>query len=225
MFAIIGENFPAFHLLPRRIRAVVSLVANIIDEMNVVPNLELEKGWRFIDVGAHVGAYSALARRLVGRNGIVVAVEPDPDNFRELLVNMRLVGRNGIPVRAAICNRNGSRLFYRYYAGSLGSLLPGNSPKAPIIVNCLTLDRLYEILKKRRLIDRVDAVKVDVEGAEEEVLRGAPHVLEMSRFILVEVHDSNKLKPLAAILARSGFQVRAIGSHRHILGIKHKLAN
>ena len=152
----------------------MSLVANIFDEIDVLPNLRLEKDWRFVDVGAHVGAYSAIARRLVGRNGIVVAVEPDPDNFHELLFNMTLVGRNGILVKAAIYDKNESRVFYRFYAGSIGSLLAGDSPKVPIIVNCLTLDRLYEILRKRSLIDRVDAVKVDVEGAEEEVLRGAP---------------------------------------------------
>lgn len=224
-FARIGRAFPVFYRLPQRIRVIISLVANIIDEIPVLSQLRLEKGSRFLDVGAHVGSYSVLGSRLVGHNGVVVAVEPDPDNFRGLVFNARLAARNIIPVRAAIWNRNESREFFRGRAGALSSLLEENWRKQEraIIVECLTLDTLYAMLMKQVSIDRIDSVKVDVEGAEEQVLQGGRQVLKMARFIIVEVHSQDKLEQLASLLRKSGFRVKATKSRHHLIGSKEKL--
>jgi len=50
------------------------------------------RGCVFIDVGAHVGRYALLASRLVGAEGLVVAVEPVPENYAVLLDNIMRSG-------------------------------------------------------------------------------------------------------------------------------------
>ena len=102
MLGEVSRRFPFLRWCPIQIRALVSLLANIIDELQVIRHLTLGKGWCFIDVGAHVGAFSVLASRLVGHEGIVVSVEPDPDNFRALLFNIRLTGKNILPFKVAV---------------------------------------------------------------------------------------------------------------------------
>jgi len=221
MFAKCGERFPILYVLPLRARAVISLFANIIDEICVITHLRLEKGWRFLDIGAHVGAYSVIGCRLVGRSGIVIAVEPDPQNFRALLSNTRLVARNVIAVRAAMWNRNESRTFFCSHAGALSSLMLLRKPMNAVTVPCLTMDSLFDMLARQSAIDRIDAVKVDVEGAEQEVLQGGRHVLDKVKLILVEVHDWARVGQLVAILDRFGFRVEA--TKHHLIGTRETI--
>ncbi len=70
----------------------------------------LRKGWTFVDVGANVGYYTTLAAGLVGKEGKVVAFEPDPANYEILCRNVH-VNRfaNVICERYAISNRTGIR--------------------------------------------------------------------------------------------------------------------
>lgn len=216
MFGKFGRKFPFFHRLPIRLRAAVSLAANIIDEIYLIPQLRLEKGWCFVDIGAHVGAYSILASRLVGRSGFVIAVEPDPDNFRGLLFNAGLLARAVIAVRAAIWNKNELHALFRSETGARSSLLPHTKTMDTVVVPCLTLDSLYQMLLRKSLIDRIDAIKIDVEGSEREVLEGSLKVMKMVKFLLLEVHDLRRTGQLITMLGRSGLRAESINS-RYII--------
>ena len=66
-----------------------------------------------IDVGAHIGLYAIKASKLVGKNGFIVAIEPDEENFKFLVWNLRINRvKNIIPVRCALGDFSGFSKFY-----------------------------------------------------------------------------------------------------------------
>ncbi len=153
----------------------------------------MKPGSTFVDVGANVGAYSYWILSRIGRAGRVVAVEPDPDLARQLRYNVgvnRLGGRMRV-VEAAV----GA-------VGGTGGFAPGvrNSGEGRLVAvgGGLELDEdwipvrvvtLAEVVRDAG-IDRIDCLKVDVEGREAEVvqpfLRDAPRA-SWPRLLLVEM--------------------------------------
>lgn len=206
---------------PTAIHAFISSLVDIVDEIYILPRFKLKQGWCFMDVGANVGAYSVLASRMVGNKGVVISIEPHPDNFRALLFNTKLL-KNVIPIQAAIWNKNEYQKLYLPPAAAESSLVFKTSDKS-IKIMCLTLDSLYNKVRELLSIDHVDAIKIDVEGAEEKVLEGAKEVLHMVEFVLVEVHNSNRINKIACLLNKYGFAAKLLGSD-HIIGIKNTRA-
>jgi FkbM family methyltransferase len=144
-------------------------------------------GVTFFDVGANFGYYSMLAARL-GANSI--AFEPDDSNAETLLMHARL---NGLVdrirlERAAVFSHTGRLLL----SPAGGERPHGNahvrssesSAAGAVSVRCTTLDDFAA------LNPPPEVVKVDVEGAESEVMKGAIRVFESLRpFLICEVHD------------------------------------
>ena len=138
-----------------------------------------------VDVGASTGMYTLAFGKRVGPSGKVIAFEPDPRNFEVLRAHVALNGLEGRvePVRAAVGSAPGTLSF------STGKGAYSHVTAAPgtdvVRVECLTLDRA---LAGRR----VDLLKIDVEGYEEEVLRGAVELLRdpirAPRFLYLELH-------------------------------------
>lgn len=140
------------------------------DEMGFALHF-LRSGDLFADVGANIGAYTVLAAGACG--AIVSAAEPDPATFVALRDNVRL---NGISDRVTLANAAVGAVcgLARFAVGrdTLGHVVrpgePHDSETAPVEVT--TLDRMFE--------DRTPTlIKIDVEGFEEEVLRGGSRVL------------------------------------------------
>lgn len=138
----------------------------------------LGPGMKFIDVGAHHGFYSVLARTLVAGDGRVLAIEPSPRCVRRLRWHLRLNHATDVDVWpvAVGARRQRSGLFVPTRGVDTTSSLrlnaAGPCPQR-IDVEVFTLD---EIVAARGL-RAVDLVKLDVEGAESAVLDGATHVL------------------------------------------------
>src|SRR6266436_5741193 len=131
----------------------------------------LSPGKVFIDVGANFGVYTLVASKLVGTSGRVIAFEPTAQSFAILRQNIAL--NHFANVRAfqfALAQRRGKAWLYHGWdpvGNSLGKdPLCGNEGEE---VQTEALDKLLE----EKGIDRVHAIKIDVEGAEELVLRGA----------------------------------------------------
>ena len=137
----------------------------------------LAPGMTFVDVGAHIGLLTLCGARAVGPQGRVVAFEPTPTTF-DLL--SRALAINGISDRVeAHCLACGARREHRaFYVGTVlghSSLLgpaPLSSERAAqeIEVEVVRLDDVVPTGK------RVDLVKIDVEGAELEVLHGMTRI-------------------------------------------------
>lgn len=132
----------------------------------------LSDGSVFVDVGAHIGYYTLQASKLVGHSGTVIAVEPNPPTAAALRRNIALNGFTNIKMHEVACTDKPTRL--RLFAApgmySMWSSLSARtaSVEQGIEVTGIKLD---SILNSERL-QRLDLVKIDVEGAEMLVLRG-----------------------------------------------------
>ena len=126
-------------------------------------------GETFVDVGAFIGLYTVgVAFRLSG-SGRVIAFEPDGSNFSLLQEHVRLngIGEQVDLHQTAVSDKDGSASFLAN--GSSEARLVSD-PKQASTVEVVTLDR---VLAGKR----IDLLKVDVEGYEELVLRGAEKLL------------------------------------------------
>lgn len=146
----------------------------------------LQPGQVFVDVGTYVdGWHSLIASKIVGEKGRVVSFEPHPAYFKRLRQNIALNNiRNVFPFRFAISDTNETARFFQN--GEASSLESNSSTGSSFQVNSIRLD---DFIKKTKLL-RVDVLKIDVEGAEMKVLKGAKHIiLKWKPDLLLEVID------------------------------------
>jgi FkbM family methyltransferase len=148
-------------------------------------DLILQEGMTFVDVGAHVGIHTLHGAFGVGRSGAVIAFEPTPSVFGLL---RRTVGLNGIDdfckcVDIALSSFEGLAMFHISNCHGHNSLyrLPAGNEKCELEVKTATMD------SQLRDIQRLDVVKIDVEGAELDVLEGMKHLLASHRDIVLIV--------------------------------------
>ena len=129
----------------------------------------IRPGFRFIDIGANVGAYSLFVAALAGAQARILAVEPQPDIFERLAANMRLNPFGTIKaVQCAVADKPGDfTLFLDTKNRGESSMRALRSPNGlSIKMPATTLLHLVEDEK----FDRIDAIKLDVEGAEDLIL-------------------------------------------------------
>jgi FkbM family methyltransferase len=160
-----------YNVMPRREGDVEDTILN-----------HLRAGDTFVDVGASVGYYSVVAAAIVGPHGRVVAIEPIPETYELLRVNMALNGLGNVtPVAKASWARRGTVTLTvpRAYYGLASASTPRVGRKVP--VEAAPLDDLTSGLPS------VQVLKVDAEGAELEVLEGATETLAKTRFVVLEV--------------------------------------
>lgn len=181
-------------------------------------------GGTAIDAGAFIGRHSLAYARAVGSAGRVVAVEPLPANFRLLEHN---VARNGYTqvtcVRCALGAANGQiDLAYDRETSTASAVRP--LPRR-LRVGLRTLDSLAEELG----IDRIDLLKIDVEGAERDVLEGAQRLLAASpqARLAIEIHPwavaPDGRCPVSDWLAQRGYHIDRLhdGQRLYYLASRH----
>ena len=143
----------------------------------------LSPGRVFVDVGANFGIYTMVASRLVGKAGRVVAFEPSVQSFPVLQKNIALNNlENVLSFRAALSDKESRAWLYHALDPSGNSL--GRDPSLDGVREEVVLKSLDSVLEENG-IDRVDVIKVDVEGAEELVLHGAARSLKTHRPIII----------------------------------------
>ncbi len=145
----------------------------------------LRPGMTVVDVGANLGYFALLAAKAVGPQGKVIALEPFPASYTLLERNVKANNlTNVVTVRVAAGERDEYRVFYCYDQANWNSFRTGRlKPTGELLVKVCQLDRLLEAES------RVDLIRMDVEGAELEVLRGSLGILEKHRPMLaMEVH-------------------------------------
>jgi len=152
----------------------------------------LRPGMTVLDIGAHHGYYSLLASRKVGPGGLVLAIEPSPRERKRLGLHLRFNRCRNVQVESrALGEVEGSAELYLIRGSESGcnSLRPPNVAQDTerVSVSVESLDRVLQ----DHGIERVDFIKLDVEGAELSALRGARQLLskEPRPVILAEVQD------------------------------------
>ncbi len=189
---LVMDMYP--HALDMAIGRHEPLVANLIRS-------HLSEGDIAFDIGANVGYFTLLMARYVGPGGHVVAFEPDPlvvDYLRgNVARNRDRLGASIDTVNAAVGGVSESRPFTpgsRISRGRLGSE-PG-----PLVVDVMTLGDALERYGTPHLI------KIDVEGAESELLEGAAECLATLRSsIVIEAHSEQLERRCLELLRPSGF--------------------
>jgi FkbM family methyltransferase len=144
----------------------------------------LRTGDVFLDVGANIGFFSVLAGCIVGETGRVVAFEPHPDALATLRAAIAVNGLSAIVdiVEAAVGNAMGTVRLFLSDDPVLSTLDPARSPARDhftfdrsIEVRQLTLDGW--LAERQHLAPRIRAIKIDVEGAEADVVHGMRRTL------------------------------------------------
>ena len=185
--------------------------------------LLLRRGMTVIDVGANTGQYTLLAATAVGSEGAVHSFEPVPANFRQLESN---ITRNHLSNVTAVCGALWDE--ETEVALSVPKKTPGQSANSgqwsvgapsgemrPVGSKAFPLDTYAQ----RHHLQRIDFMKMDVEGAEPFVIRGARQVISNSHpIILAEVNQAalQRLGSSAAeflgLLISLGYRAWKIGS-------------
>lgn len=162
-----------------------------------------------LDIGANVGLYSLLAAQIVCA-GKIFAFEPLPDTQRELRENIALNRATHLidPVGLALSDQTGEGFITSDFHSS-NFIVGADAAAAKHRIELTTLDHFATT----RALDRVDFIKIDVEGHELATLRGASAVLRQHRpMLLVELIE----RPME-------FSGRAVSDHRAVLALLAEL--
>jgi FkbM family methyltransferase len=136
----------------------------------------LQEGHTFFDVGANLGYYTLLASKKVGSSGRVHAFEPAPAQFEHLMLNARINRTANVVLNnIALAEARGERDMLLSLGWNQGTHSFGatEGPTRAYRVPCATIDEYVAT----NALERIDAMKVDVEGAELLVFRGAEKTL------------------------------------------------
>ncbi|MDZ4715335.1 MAG: FkbM family methyltransferase [Cytophagales bacterium] len=178
------------------------------------------KNMKCVDIGAHLGLFSVIAGKLVGAEGRVYSFEPTPVTFQALC---RIIAINHLtgtvtPVHAAVSDIVTKADFHiDSHEGSNANSLVVRTDKArtPVRVNVVTLDSYV----KENQIPRIDFIKIDAEGTELSVLRGAAQVIERDKpKIILAIHpilirrNNHRPEEIFPLLKEWGYEVWLEGS-------------
>src|SRR5919202_3302307 len=167
-----------------------------IRENEIIELFRPKQGDIVVDVGAHIGRYTIIASKRVGATGKVIAIEAHPGNYEMLNRNIKLNGLTNVTTLnfAVYSKETKIKLFLpgeksnRTIYNTLISTRATDEEKF-VEVNADTLDDLLQ----NNEISHADVnwIKIDVEGAELDVLKGADSIMSNSKNItlLIEVHD------------------------------------
>jgi FkbM family methyltransferase len=187
---------------------VETFVRHVYD---AVPGFTPGDGWTVVDVGANVGCFSAYALCRM-RRGALYALEPNPAAFASLervtgawrarRPHLHLVVRRG----AAGTTRSRAEFVVPAGAsvrGAFAHLAADASEGQRFEVEVLPLDAWLAEAGAAT----VDLLKIDVEGAEVDVLAGAPATLAQTARVVLEWHGPDRLEAVSEALARTGLRL------------------
>lgn len=165
----------------------------------------LDAGGTFFDIGAHIGYYSVLAGELVGDTGQVVAFEPLPSNAERIREQAEL---NDISIRVeeiALADRTGKAELSvperRYNTTIVGADTAERLLTAPVT-------KLDQWVTDNAVVP--DVVKIDVEGAELEVLEGMTETMQQHRPTIVcevEGRERERTEEILSTMERQGYEL------------------
>jgi len=180
------------------------------EELEILES-RIKNGFVFVDVGANVGAYALFVAARAGLHARILAVEPQPDVFDRLTYNVRQNPFGTIKaVACAVADKTGELTLFldTRNKGESSVKIVGSSLAPAIRVPAVTLlDLLHD-----EGIARVDALKLDVEGAEDLILdpffRTAPESLHPA-LVIIEDGRERWQTDLQGLFERSGYRLVA----------------
>ena len=203
-------------------------------EEEIVNYLKINDNETFVDVGANVGAYSLKIASDYKSKGIkVIAIEAHPANYKALCKNIDINKFTNIhAINKAVSDHKG--IVTMYERKNLKRIIP-EWYTIHETFSGHQLDKRYSIEVESDTLDaildnyKVDFIKIDIEGAEVEALKGATNTLDRLRKIIVEIHENNFDK-VKRILEDHNFEIEIITnkikkSEGFVLGTKKMQAS
>ena len=166
---------------------------------------EVKPGQVFFDIGANVGYFSLLAIRLSEPDGKVFSFEPLSRNLQFLHKHIALnhLDERVKVIEAAVSNQSGSAFFDLSTSTSKGHI----SEEGQLAVRLVCLDDLVASGE----LPMPDLMKVDVEGAEFEVLSGARNILETKHPVLfLDTHARDAHEKTISLLLELGYELELL---------------
>ena len=167
-------------------------VQNYEPKVAAVLREHLKPGDSFVDVGSHNGMWSLFAASLTGTCGMVIGCEPSPafDFFKKISAEKPHI----VPLKVGLGKEDSEALFFAQGGEMTGSFVQDVTdlnrslqPDIPIETKKVKIRSIDSLILEYKLSPRI--IKVDVEGFELEVLKGASTSLkELSALWIVEIH-------------------------------------
>lgn len=168
----------------------------------------VKRGDVVYDIGANAGFFMLLASRLADAHGAVYAFEPMPRNLEYLRKHIALnAAANVTVIDAAVAAKSGHARFAVEASPSMGHL----DASGDLEVRLVSIDELVtsEIIRPPQFL------KIDVEGAELDVLTGAAATLrQWYPVILLSNHGSERHEQCCAYLATLGYRIETVRDGR-----------
>ena len=202
-------------------------------EEEIIGIFRPKEGDIVVDIGAHMGRYTIPSAKSVGVSGKVIAVEAHPYNFGILQHNLKLNKLTNVSaLNSAVYSKKanlklylpdedlGYTMHHSVMTNYLSTKYNKEIERKFVEVEADTLDNLL----KSSAITTVNWIKIDVEGAEYEVLKGAREILSTNKpiSILVEVHGKETYGPTIELLRSNNFNIEFERTYDN--GEKHVLA-
>jgi len=138
---------------------------------------QLRPGDAIIDGGAYTGHFSLMASKLVGAKGKVIAFEPDEDNYKTLLSNIKLnKAKNITAVKKGLWSKDDKLVFCSESSKGSSFCKDGRGSKG-LKVPVTSIDSEL----RRRKVKKLDFVKMDIEGAEIKAVEGSKEIMKKSK--------------------------------------------
>ena len=197
---------------------------------------KIKSGYVVLDVGSEYGFYAIMAGQLVGSEGKVLAIEAHPETYKLCVMNIKLHGLFDriIPICKAAGRSTGKLKLYETISPGGSSIVRQSAPslnknRFSMMIEFLKSDAFLRVIRKRfapvkyivemdtldRIaneygLERIDLIKIDVEGAELDVLEGGFSILtHLKPTLLIEVHFGCWWKPetLYNLLKNLGYKL------------------
>jgi FkbM family methyltransferase len=159
-----------------------------------------------IDVGANVGMFTVPLALAVGPSGRVLTIEPSPENVQRLERNLELNSIENVVVEPIAVGDHAGRLVLQLASDpgfhSTAEIAESRAVDEQVTVRAETLDQVW----LRAHAPAVSFVKIDTEGSEDAVLRGAEQILRTCQpALLVEAKGAERVRELDSWLGHFGY--------------------
>lgn len=187
------------------------LVKEIYEDRVYERFFHVEKNDIVVDVGANIGTFTLNAWKKTGKQGKVIAIEPENRNYERLCTNIRINKCNNVfPLNMAVSNFNGTADFHIKNVSLQHTLLSETTlsfPTHTIATTKVTVRTLAHVFQHLN-ISQIDFLKIDAEGSELEVLKGAEPLLKKRQIQKVSVaayHSKTQAQEITNYLKKNGY--------------------
>ena len=186
----------------------------------------IKKGEVLVDVGANIGYFTLLMAKLSGPSGMIFSFEPEDKNFEILEKNVKINNyQNVVLEKKGVSDHNGINKFFLSSKNTgMHSLQKIRDDAKEVKIDVIKLDDYFSTLD---LVKKISLIKIDVEGAEFQVLNGMQTILKNENLkLLIEFipehlrkHGTNPVDILK-ILENNNFKIYQINENTKELELK-----